>query len=271
MLDGLLQSGRDIDARQAGMAKKVVRNALLALKAFREGSHGSDLTEMGDVVQQPFLKQRGNYGLSESQITAEVVATSSQEMNKIKRNKRAEEDGEEDPVVSFIELAAPLLRDELFLKKAQENKDDVGRQDYPALRSGLDRNTKPRLAGISQHILGIHVAKSSSKPDRIDSIVAKVADALFPASRDPAFPLVEQRLSDFAVVTNGDGEIPEGTLVFLEANSLDSLGQPCTVECDHLVGWIIKDARVAVVEVAMKSLRWARLSERVKDIKDLRI
>lgn len=229
-------------------------------------------SSVGEIVVQPYRKQRGNYGpdpdfdTQEEFIDKTIVAESLTHMNREKRRKMEVEEFEEDE--PFEQLSARLLVDVPFVRLAQMNAIAMHTERYSTLRLGLERNRVDRIHHIAHSILGLRQAQRMNKDDRIHGIITKIA-SLLQFCKDTTDAL-ENTIADIGKAKSDFEEVFSGELVFIKANSTDSHGESCVSHCEEVIGMICRDGKLIEVSVRVELLRWSRLHERLKTVDDLK-
>lgn len=243
-----------------------------SIGALVSSSERFQTSSVGEIVIQPYRKQRENYGpdpdfeTEEESITPKVVEESLTQMNREKRRRTDLEEIEEEE--TFEQLSARLLIDESFVRLAQTNSIAMHTERYSTLRSGLERNRVDRIHHIAHTILGLKHAQRLSKSDRIHGIITKIAD-LLRWSKDMTVAL-ENTIADIGRAKGDIEKVSDGELVFIRANSTDSHGEPCVSHCEEVKGWICRGENIVEVNVRVGLLKWSRLHERLKTVDDLK-
>jgi hypothetical protein len=251
------------------LSRSLDRQFQVCVSALRSISPVSVHT-LGEVVVSRFQKQRGNYGIPEDIITEEVLAFSQVEMYKAPREKPQESrKAESEDSEPFAELAARLLASEEFLQSVENNKMLSSSDSFPVLRSSLERNTCARLFGAINLILEQNCKRRDRKQNYVDLIVTAISSFLS-TTCGAAGRAIEANIADFGRAKVDSGDVKKGELVLLRPNSLDSHGTPCTAECDHLLGYIIREGRCVDVEISTSAMRWGQLHSRLKNVDDLK-
>lgn len=277
LVEGLLADiGSGRASYSADAMNSCTRSALKTCKVF-EALRTCDQVAphvLGEVVLQPFKKQRQNFGPAQDMaaadeiITSNVVAASLKHMTKERKSRKGIHDDDADE--KYEEISSKLLADAAFLERARINSVVAVNEHFPILQRALEKNRADRIHHFAK-LLGLNPPKSQAKRDRIHSIVRHIWDLLKFCQTDMIKKL-EECVADVGKVEKEllRTDIPVGSLVLIAANARDAQGDACLTECDEVVGWVLRTTAIDKIAIRLDKMKWGKLEERLKKVDDLK-
>jgi hypothetical protein len=250
---------------------EVKRNLLMPMNRFvttlrsaMAQSDEVDVAELGAASLRPLIRQRENFGVSDSTLEACTAALTRKPRERNK--KRDEELCAKLAAEPFTKFAEKMMQQATFAAQVKSFQDVAAKSDFPMLRVWLKKNNCTRICAVGKFNLGLTIMSMNWKKDRmIDAIVSEVKSRFSLLSEED-----QSLVGDFGVLLEDSEDLYRDDLICLRVNAVDNLGDPCVVSCQFIQAWVIREARIECVDVELSRVQWCRLSENRKDLNDFK-